>query len=417
MGVTTAAAGSLFQAYGLELEYMLVNGESLDVAPVADEVLRLEAGTLANEVEKGIMAWSNELALHVIEIKNSGPVAALPGLAAKFQEQVTAIRAVAASLGVTLLPTAMHPWMDPHLETRLWPHGNRDIYNTYDRIFNCQGHGWSNLQSTHLNLGFGGDEEFGRLHAAIRLLLPLMPALAASSPVCAGQTTGLMDTRLNHYRANQRSIPSLTARVIPEPVFTEAEYERVIYQRISADIAPLDPEGVLEAVWLNSRGAIARFDRNAIEIRVLDIQECPLADVAIAVLLSAVLKGLVGERWSSWPEQKKAQVGPLAELFEKTIASGEETVLADGDYLRFFGLNDRERLTAGELWQELAAACRADLVEAGPAVVGAAEAILSHGPLARRILQAAGPAPARERLREVYRELASCLAQGRLFLP
>ena len=34
-----------------------------------------------------------------------------------------------------------------------------------------------------LNLPFSSDEEFGRLHAAIRLLLPLLPALAASSPL------------------------------------------------------------------------------------------------------------------------------------------------------------------------------------------------------------------------------------------
>jgi hypothetical protein len=27
--------------------------------------------------------------------------------------------------------------------------------------------------------------------------------------------------------------------------------------------------------FANSRGAIARFDRGAIEIRVIDIQECP----------------------------------------------------------------------------------------------------------------------------------------------
>ena len=81
-----------------------------------------------------------------------------------------------------LLPTAMHPWMDPHTETLLWPHGNRDIYHTYNRIFNCQGHGWSNLQSVHVNLAFKGDEEFGRLHGAIRLLLPLLPALAITSP-------------------------------------------------------------------------------------------------------------------------------------------------------------------------------------------------------------------------------------------
>jgi len=415
--VKAGSAKGLFQAYGLEMEYMLVDAGTLDVAPIADEVLCREAGKLSNEVEKGIMAWSNELALHVIEIKNSGPVEEMAGLVAKFQEQVASIRLQAAHFGASLLPSAMHPWMDPHRETKLWPHGNRDIYNTYDRIFNCQGHGWSNVQSTHLNLGFASDEEFGRLHAAIRLLLPIMPAIAASSPIVAGQVTGLLDTRLSYYRVNQRPVPSITGLVIPEQVFSEAEYEREIYGRISADIAPLDPDGILEALWLNSRGAIARFDRNAIEIRVLDIQECPLADVTVALFISAVLKRLVEERWNSWTEQKKAQVPPLADLFEKVIVSGEETVIESADYLRFFGIHEAGRITVGELWQELASACGQELAQAGTEIEGAVDSILGHGPLARRILKAAGPVPSGERLKEVYRELAGCLAQGRLFLP
>ena len=67
------------------------------------------------------------------------------------------------------------------------------MYEAYDRIFDCRGHGWANLQAVHLNLPFSGDEEFGRLHAAIRLVLPIMPAdrimasgLATSLPARAG---------------------------------------------------------------------------------------------------------------------------------------------------------------------------------------------------------------------------------------
>jgi hypothetical protein len=86
-----------------------------------------------------------------------------------------------------LLPTGAHPLMDPFTETRLWPHEHKEIYNLYNRIFDCRGHGWSNLQSTHLNLPFSGDAEFKKLHAAIRLLLPLIPALSASTPLLDGK--------------------------------------------------------------------------------------------------------------------------------------------------------------------------------------------------------------------------------------
>ena len=143
---------------------------------------------MANEVECGALRWSNELVLHVLELKTNGPASVLGGLADEFTRQVRQINQLLEGFGGMLMPGAMHPWMDPDLETRLWPHGDRSIYAAYDRIFGCRGHGWSNLQSTHLNLPFQGDEEFGRLHAAIRLLLPLLPALAASSPVIGGRS-------------------------------------------------------------------------------------------------------------------------------------------------------------------------------------------------------------------------------------
>ena len=51
----------------------------------------------------------------------------------------------------------------------------------------------------------------------------------------------------------------------------------------------------MDPVWVNSRGATARFDRGTIEIRLLDIQECPAADLAIITLIIQVLKWLVSE--------------------------------------------------------------------------------------------------------------------------
>src|SRR5690606_14828486 len=135
------------------------------------------------------------------------------------------------SHGGVLMPTAMHPFMDPYSEMQLWPHERNEIYEKYNSIFDCKGHGWANLQSVHLNLPFQGDEEFARLHAAIRLVLPILPALAASSPLKDGQFTGLKDTRLDVYQSNQKKIPSIAGKVIPERVFTKEDYERTILQK------------------------------------------------------------------------------------------------------------------------------------------------------------------------------------------
>src|SRR5262245_2308391 len=93
------------------------------------------------------------------------------------------------------------------------------------------------------------------------------PALAASSPVMDGRVTGLLDSRLEVYRTNSDRLPRMTGSVIPEPLWDAASYRGAILEPLEAEVAALDGEGVLEGEWLNARGAIARFDRSAIEIR------------------------------------------------------------------------------------------------------------------------------------------------------
>lgn len=404
----------LFEAFGVELEYMIVGRETLDVLPVTDEVLRQVAGEYVSDVDFGDVSWSNELVLHVIEIKTGGPAPRLEPLPDSFQRSVQKINELLLPLGGRLMPSATHPWMDPFREMRLWPHEYSPVYEAYDRIFDCRGHGWANLQSVHLNLPFSGDDEFGRLHAAIRLLLPIMPALAASSPVIDGRLTGLMDSRLEVYRTNSQKIPSLTAEVIPEPVYTRDEYDRRIFARIYADIAPFDPDGTLQDEFLNSRGAIARFGRGTIEIRVLDVQECPAADVAVCAAIVETLRALVAERWTSTEEQQRFDTARLASIFRDGIRHADETLIADADYLRQFGLPGN-RTTARELWQHLVAATQPNLAGSSLPWAEPLHSILAHGPLARRITRCLAGDTSAARLAAVYGELCDCLAAGRMF--
>lgn len=401
----------LFQVFGVEMEYMIVDRDSLAVRPIADELLRGMAGDYVNDVEHGDFGWSNELVCHVIELKTNGPAAALRGLANGFGDEVRFVNDRLKPFGAKLLGTGAHPWMDPDRETRLWPYGNRAIYDQYDRIFDCRGHGWSNLQSVHLNLPFSGDEEFGRLHAAVRLVLPIIPAIAASTPVLDGRVTGMMDTRLETYRHNQDRIPSIAGRVIPEPVFTEAEYRRQIFERIKSDVAPYDPDKVLDVLFLNSRGAIARFDRNAIEIRVIDIQECPAADLAISEALVAVLRHLTDEATIPLAEQQAWPEDLLSDIFLDVVRDGEDAVIGDSDYLSALGFRTR-RMRAGEVWQRLAERLAGLLSAESRSPL---RRILHEGPLARRILGQLGPRPGRETLESVYGQLADCLAENRLW--
>jgi carboxylate-amine ligase len=390
--------------------------DSLDVLPVTDQLIEAESGAIKSEIDLGKISWSNELALHVVELKTTAPERDLTLLAGDFQKHVERInnRLVKLTPSGQLLPSAMHPWMDPFKEMEIWPHEYSSVYEAYNRIFDCRGHGWANLQSVHLNLPFNGDEQFGRLHAAVRLLLPVLPGLAASSPLKDGSLTGILDNRLDVYQGNSARIPSLAGHVIPEAVFTEENYRRQIFQRMYDDIAPLDPDGVLQDEFLNSRGAIARFDRGSIEIRVIDIQECPAADLAVLQATVAVLKALCSEKWSTVEAQQAIEVEPLYKILSAAIHDADEAVIDDRDFLSLFDYH-RPDCTVKQLWRHL-------VDQAPPAMnqscVGALEVILSRGPLARRLLGSVSESGAdRNNLRRLYANLADCLRSGEMFVP
>jgi gamma-glutamyl:cysteine ligase YbdK (ATP-grasp superfamily) len=405
----------LFQGYGIELEYMIVDRSTLAVRPIADALLAKVGGGYEREVELGDAAWSNELALHVIEVKTNGPARSLTGLAEMFQGQVGEISELLRPMGASLLPTAMHPLMDPHSETRLWPHEDDEIYKAFDRIFDCRGHGWSNLQSMHINLPFADDDELGRLHAAVRLVLPLLPGLAASSPFVDGKRSAMLDTRLDAYRSNSRRVPSVTGHVIPERVFTRAQYERQLLQRIYDDMAPLDPEGVLAHEWVNARGCIVRFDRMALEIRLLDIQECPACDIAVAAVVVAAVGALVQERHCDTTAQRGWDERTLERLLLAGIADGDEAVIAERTFLDLFGFPEPGTARMRDVWQhviETELSNEAEDAQWQPAL----SLYQERGCLARRIAQAVGAEVDADRLVSVYRELARCLELGEPFV-
>lgn len=403
----------LFQGWGIELEYMIVDATTLAVVPCCDELLFELAGAQVNEVEAGPLRISNELALHVVELKTNGPAPKLDGVAQSFKGGVAALNEKLATRGAMLLPTAMHPTMDP-AEGKLWPHDGQPIYATYDRVFGTRGHGWVNLQSMHVNLPFDGDAQLGKLHAAIRAVLPILPGLAASSPVSDGVLAPSLDMRLRLYLGNQRKIPSIIGQVIPEPVWTEADYRAQILEPMYRDIAPVDPDGELQDEWLNSRGAIARFDRNAIEIRLIDTQEQPAADVAIAWLVSFVLRELCEEKFVRLAELQALDTGALAAVLTAGIDDADDALVDHPPLLRALGWNGTQARQS-DLWNAIVERAWEHSVPP-PVLRVPLMTILERGCLARRIRHALGDAPSRARIDEVWHALARCLARGEPFV-
>jgi glutamate---cysteine ligase / carboxylate-amine ligase len=402
----------LFARYGVELEYMIVDRRTLSVLPCADRLIKTVSGDVNGEVIRGPLAWSNELALHVIELKTAQPAASLDSMAEIFQSEVRHINDLLAAENAMLLPTAAHPWMNPERESKLWPHDNSQIYHAFHRVFNCRGHGWTNLQSAHLNLPFATAEEFARLHTAIRLVLPLLPALAASSPFLDGCRGQFLDMRLATYRRNCSRIPSVTGSVVPEPITSPKAYVQTILSPIFRDLAPLDPDGTLQHEWVNARGAIPRFDRHTIEVRVLDVQECPAADLAIIQFLSALLQRLTDGSLTPLADQLKPRTHSLSGLMDRTARDAGAAKVRSEAFLKALGVSKMRGWRVRDLWWHLLAHTASNTDHWWRPWI---ETILNDGTLSERILRATGSSPDRQRLHSVYQHLADCLASGICF--
>ena len=70
------------------------------------------AGRDTCDVKRGGLGWSNELVLHVIELKNLAP-AALEELPQAFEREIRFANRVLQSMSSRLMPTGAHPWMNP----------------------------------------------------------------------------------------------------------------------------------------------------------------------------------------------------------------------------------------------------------------------------------------------------------------
>jgi gamma-glutamyl:cysteine ligase YbdK (ATP-grasp superfamily) len=397
----------LFEVAGLELEYPIVD-DALRTRCLVGKAFRSIAGRAVSEVEMGTAGFSNELAAHVFEVKTLAPQRSLVRAESILRRGVARFSAVLREgFGARLLPTGMHPLMRPS-ETMLWQGAGREIYRAYARLFPIRGHGWLNVQSCHVNLPFGSEEETVLLHNAIACLVPYLPALAASSPLVAGRLGRHVDNRLAFYAKNQRRVAAITAAVVPEYMRSYAQYRgeilRPIYRRLGRSAAARR----LRHEWVNSRGAILRFDRRAIEIRVLDTQECVKMDVAIAAFVRAALRRLVGELREG--RMQLPEHGALVEDFRRVVAAGTSAAVR-APHLAPFG-NGRV-VAARDVLLELLDDSLPFLPPAERPYAELVRARLRGGNLSERIRRAVERGGSREEaIRSTYLELADCLERN-----
>lgn len=261
-----------------------INNDFFEPQPIADKLIKKIRGRVANEAKLKSAIVGKELQKHVIELKPRRPFESL----VEFEEKMQAgLEELLSYLdGYKLLGLGMHPLLD--LKNALvWDHRDRKIYEAYDRLFNIRQHGWLNIQSFQLNFSYKNEKEAIEIHNKLRILIPFLVAVTASSPICEGRSL-FVDSRLYFYRINQINIPIICNDVIPEKIRSFGEYKAIL-EKIYDELRSMGAE-ILCAEWVNSRGVILRFTRKCIEVKVMDEQECIKSDVAIAAFISSVLR-------------------------------------------------------------------------------------------------------------------------------
>ncbi len=277
---------------GPEHEFSLVNQE-LKVLPVADKIIKAYCGKIVNFIELPSFTFGKEMQLHVMEVKANSPFKSPVQFEETMQNAVSTLNQIVNKQGALLLGTGMHPLLKLE-DTAIWPHYHRKIYQEYAKIFNLNQHGWLNIQSFHLNLPYQKEADGIQMHNLLANLCAYLPAIAASSPIYEGKAGPDVDNRLQFYKINQREIPSVAGEVIPEYADSFSQYKHGVIGRYSEDLAKAGADKtLLSREWVNSRGIIFRFDRAALEIRVMDEQECIKSDVALSCFIRATLRGLI----------------------------------------------------------------------------------------------------------------------------
>ncbi len=291
---------------GPEHEFSLVNQE-LKVLPIADKIIKDYCGKIINFIELPSFTFGKELQLHVMEVKANSPFKSPIEFEETMQNAVSTLNQIVQKHGAMLLGTGMHPLLKLQ-DTAVWPHYHRKIYQEYDKIFNLNQHGWLNIQSFHLNLPYQKEVDGILMHNLLANLCAYLPAISASSPIYEGKAGPDIDNRLQFYRVNQKEIPSITADVIPEYSTSFSRYRRDVIVQYSEDLAKAGADKtLLYREWVNSRGVIFRFDRSALEVRLMDEQECVKSDVALSCFIRAILRGLIAQKAELLPHDLLVQ--------------------------------------------------------------------------------------------------------------
>jgi hypothetical protein len=270
---------------GTEHEFS-INDRQFNPLPVSDQLLKTICGRYESEILFGETKLGKELQKTVLELIPRSPSENIAGLEAQLVQGIGKFYHIFRDR-YSLLGLGMHPLADP-AGIPVWDHDEGEYYETYDRLFNIRQHGWLNIQALQINLAYKNERDLVSLHNRLRCLLPYLVAITASSPMVEGKLTGSCDNRLLFYQENQKEIPNICNRIIPEKIRSVADYQ-ARQEEMYRELRSQDADILCEE-WVNSSGLIIRFSRKCLEIKALDEQESVRSDMAVCAFVRSLLR-------------------------------------------------------------------------------------------------------------------------------
>jgi gamma-glutamyl:cysteine ligase YbdK (ATP-grasp superfamily) len=270
---------------GTEHEYS-INDSKFNPLPISDRILQKIGGEIVSELELNDFKMSKELQKTVIEFIPSKPSDDLISLERPLYNGVRRFYHEFKNK-YWLLGLGMHPTLTLN-QTAVWDHDEGEYYKVYDRLFNIKQHGWLNIQALQINLSYANEAELITNYNKIRALLPYLIAVTAASPIVEGKLTKSADNRLLYYRENQKEIPAICNRIIPEKINSVSEYN-AHKNKVFAELHARDADVLCEE-WVNSSGVIIRFSRHCLEIKAIDEQESIHSDMAVCAFVRSLIR-------------------------------------------------------------------------------------------------------------------------------
>ena len=394
---------SLLSDRTIEVEYIIADRDSMEAVPLAEKLIKKAAGceksvTYSSPDSECTILWS--LTKHDYIVKFSAQISRANIREAEkiLHNQILEANRMLEEFNAVLYASAVYPLPGSGS-------AKKSCSSCSDRpedIRNLIENSVFNYHYMKLYLHFNNEEEFFRLHTAVRLIMPLLPALTSGSPVIGNCETEVQDSGLEIFRHKLSRKGKACGSIIPRPVRNRKEYEESLNQCLNCDSSGKDAALVDECKALT-----ADFEKGMLGVSIFDMQESPHVDFAVVRFVTYVLELIVNCRCGA-ERQASVSNDELLKIFDNITKDGLKGIADNEKYLKLLGIEDQTRMSAWGIWMLLAKKVK----DYAGLKIPPVENILKTGALSERIVKAAE----QRSVKETFQELAECLEENIMML-